>query len=74
MCRLKLRFPGGFGGFFPALGFISGFLDDYDRFSRANGNGLNYEQQMCEDYGDAGPYINTSIGVLPNPYQYCKGV
>jgi RHS repeat-associated protein len=72
-CRVKLKFPGGLGGILNVLQLVDGLLDDYDRWQRATQNGSTLDQQMCDDYSDAGPYINTAIGVLPNAYRNCKG-
>ena len=73
LCRVKLKFPGGFGGVFFAITFADGAFDDYDRWGNAGINSRTFGEQMCDDYSDAGPYINTAIGLLPNPYQGCKG-
>lgn len=62
------------GGILPVLGFAGGAIDDYQRWQRASKSGRTYDEQMCEEYGDTGPYIYTSIGALPNPYQGCKGI
>ena len=44
-----------------------------DPIFSANNHSRTVDEQMCDDYDSAGPYINTSIGILPNPYQGCKG-
>ncbi len=67
------KFPGGFGGVFFSLFLVDGFIDDYERWTRANANSRTLDEQMCDDYHDAGPFLYTSFGIIPNSYQGCKG-
>ena len=71
--RVRARLRGGIGGLFTFLSFGSGLISDYERWDTATDNCRTYEEQMCEDYSDAGPYIDTIFGIVQNPYQGCKG-
>ena len=72
-CRVNRKYPGGFNGVFLTLAAIQGILDDYSRWDAASLNSRTLDQQMCDEYDDAGPYVNTVIGLIPNPYHGCKG-
>jgi len=62
--RLYSGLPRLLGG----LQLLSGLLDDYERYERARRCGRTYEEQLRHELNDAGPYIMTPYGAVPNPY------
>lgn len=48
----------------PALGLF----EDIDTWLRAEENGRSADEQLREDLKDAGPMLDTPIGLIPNPY------
>jgi len=72
--RVRLKFSGGnMGGVLGFLGLADGLVLDYQRYQEAQERCVTYEEQMCEDYNEAGQYLDSIIGPLPNPYKGCKG-
>ncbi len=71
--RVRAKLGGGMGAIISLLGLGDGLITDYERWNRANQSCKTFEEQMCDDYNDAGPYIDSMLGFLPNPYQGCKG-
>lgn len=67
----KVRLGRGMGGVLSIVGISGGLITDYEIYRDAERNNTSFEAEMCERYGDAGPYIHTVIGMLPNPYQGC---
>jgi len=61
------------GGAINILNLASGLISDYELLRDASDNCRTVEEQMCEKYDDAGPFTFSIIGILPNPYQGCKG-
>lgn len=58
-------------GCFAILDLGLGLWSDYDRYRRAQENGVSYEEQLEQDIIDSGnpDYIWTLFGPFPNPYQ-----
>lgn len=48
------------------VGLALGLFEDYDRYTRAKENGISYEEQLHRDLQDAGDYIETPLGLIPN--------
>jgi RHS repeat-associated protein len=61
-------FRGPLGVVGPVLQLIPGLLEDWDRFDRARNNGISFQNQLREDYRNAGEYLMTPFGPVPNAW------
>jgi RHS repeat-associated protein len=64
-----VKLLGRYGKLLGCLAIVPGVMEDIERIREAAANGRSYEEQLIEEYKDGGPYIDTPIGPIVNPYQ-----